>query len=352
MAILESAYDSSNVDDSSNSESTSEESSENSSASVSDSGSDEMYEESSDSRYEDDSDSSSVDRSWESAAETGEDKSESESLEISADDGEGVDLRYTEEREEDTEEEKYESESSESSSGDESSSSYASADDDSISSYASADDDSSSSYASADESESESSSREEETNESTTSEEESESETSENSRDDKVINRIGPDQTSEDDSKRKSTQMSLAEWLLQILMHEENKDEESGYDGHDQLLLFGDQGEADPGTSEESGEKGLHLSNLLSPFVLKRTEKDGSVNKYLVDEGLQNSGESLNLEYSDDTDDEELSSPDQKAENEVFRLGRLFLPLPTQEKGKQEEEEELLLLNLIMGHHQ
>ena len=163
---------------------------------------------------------------------------------------------------------------------------------------------------------------------------------------------LPPDQTNKAGSKRKSTKMSLAEWLLQILMHEENKNEESGYDGHDQLLL--NQGEGDPDRSKESDEKGLNLANLLSPFVLKRTEKDGSETKYLVDEDLENGEEGLNLEYSDDDEDEELPVPDQNAENGGLGLGlgHLFLPLPTQEKGNKKEDEELHLLNMIMGHHQ
>ena len=155
--------------------------------------------------------------------------------------------------------------------------------------------------------------------------------------------------------------MSLAEWLLQILMHEEEKDEEGGYDGHDQLLLFEHQGEenSSSGKSGKSGEKktkGLDLRNLLSPFVLKRTGKDDSQTKYRVDEGLQipSTEEGLNLEYSDDDydEDEVLSPLEEKTKNGGLRLGHLLLPLPRQEKGKKEQEEELLLLNLIMGHHQ
>ena len=62
----------------------------------------------------------------------------------------------------------------------------------------------------------------------------------------------------------------------------------------------------------------------------------------------------LNLEYRNDNydEDEELSALEEKTQNEGLRLGHLLLPLPTQAKGKKEEEEELLLLNLIMGHHQ
>ena len=340
VSIIESAYASeeeidSNVD-SSNADSSSEDSSEYSSASFSDNSSEERYENSSEESYEDNSDSSSRDRSWESAdeEETGEDNSESESLDshflVDAD-GEKLDLRSTEEREEETEEDKYEWESSESSSGDDSSSSYASADDHS-SEYSEDKSDSSSEW--------ESSSREENTSERRDSEEESNSETGESSSDEKASKR-----KNREGLKRGSTQMSLAEWLLQILMHEEDKDDEGGYDGHDQLLLFGEEysGRSRSGKSGEKKTKGLDLSNLLSPLILKSTEKDGS---------QTSTEEGLNLEYSNDDydEDEELSALEAKTQNEGLRLGHLLLPLPTQAKGKKEEEEELLLLNLIMGH--
>ena len=359
LDILESAYATEEIVDSNvdsyNSDSSSEDSDEDSpeyrSASISDNGSEESYENSSEETYEDGSESSSVDRSWESAddEETGEDVSESMDSHFLVDeDGQKIDLRSTEEREgsfeEETEEEEYESESSESSSGGDSSSSYASVDTDS-SEYSKDNSDASS--------ESESLSREEDTNESTSSEEEDNSETSENSSDEKASNGMKMNRAG---LKRESTQMSLAEWLLQILIHEENKDEEGGYDGHDQLLLFENQGEKGSDRSGESREKemkGLDLSNLLSPFVFERTEKDGSQTKYLLNEDFQipnTAEEGLNQEYSDDDDDEE---EEEHADPDIgLHLGHLLLPLPTQEKGKKEEEQERLLLNLIMGHHQ
>ena len=126
--------------------------------------------------------------------------------------------------------------------------------------------------------------------------------------------------------------MTLAEWLLQILMHEDDEDHVEG----DQLLLFGNQ--------KRKNSEGLNLRQLLSQYVYQTREKDGSLSKYLVDLKSTNSAseseEVLNADYNDDDDDdEEEEGGDEKN-----------LKIPSLTKRNNEEEE--LLLNMILGGKQ
>ena len=125
--------------------------------------------------------------------------------------------------------------------------------------------------------------------------------------------------------------MTLAEWLLQILMHEDDEDHDEG----DQVLLFGNQ--------KRKNSEGLNLRQLLSQYVYQTREKDGSLSKYLVDLKTTNSAsgseEVLNADYNDDEEEEEGEGGDGK---------NLKTPLLT----KRNNEEEELLLNMILGGKQ
>ena len=130
--------------------------------------------------------------------------------------------------------------------------------------------------------------------------------------------------------RRSKSTMTLAEWLLQILMHEDDEDHDEG----DQLLLFGNQ--------KRKNSEGLNLRQLLSQYVYQTREKDGSLSKYLVDLKSTNSAseseEVLNADYNDD-EEEEGEGGDGKD-----------LKIPSLTKRNNEEEE--LLLNMILGGKQ
>ena len=124
--------------------------------------------------------------------------------------------------------------------------------------------------------------------------------------------------------------MTLAEWLLQILMHEDDEDHDEG----DQLLLFGNQ--------MKKNSEGLNLRQLLSQYVYQTREKDGSLSKYLVDLKTTNSAsgseEVLNADYNDDEEEEGEGGEGKN--------------LKTPSLTKRNNEEEELLLNMILGGKQ